>query len=97
MSVAEELQVTEGRPRVVPSPKVPVAVNSMVAATPTEGFVGVTAMDVNLFAEEPDMPEHADMDIAAAIATKDQRAGIATRNLLDTTPPCAGVEGERFC
>ncbi len=36
-----------------------VAVNCMVAATAIEGFAGVTAIDINWFAEEPAMPEHA--------------------------------------
>jgi hypothetical protein len=71
-SIAEEVQLAAGRLRVLPSPKVPMAVNCMVAPTAIEGFAGVTAMEVNLFAVELDMPEHANMDIAAAIATKVQ-------------------------
>jgi hypothetical protein len=77
MSVAEELHVADGRLCVLPSRKVPVAVNCMVAATAIEGFAGVTAIDINWFAEEPAMPEHANMETAAAIPTKRKKTGIA--------------------
>lgn len=69
-SIAEEVQLAPGRLRVLPSLNVPMAVNWMVPPTAIGGFAGVTAMDVNLFAEELDMPEHAHMDTAAAIAGK---------------------------
>ena len=75
ISVAEELQVAELRLRVLPSPKVPVAVNCTVAATAIEGFAGVTAMDVSLFADV--MLEHDNMDIAVAIPAIHQKTGIA--------------------
>ena len=98
MSVWEELQDGKERVCVLPSAKVPVAVNCMVAATPIEGAAGVTAMDVNLFAEEPDMPEHVDMEMAAAVMRKSQNTRIAqARDFPDTTLLCAGIEKVHFC
>jgi hypothetical protein len=45
-------------------------VNCTVAPTAIEGLTGLTAIDVNVFAEVE--PEHANMDMAAAIPAKRQ-------------------------
>jgi hypothetical protein len=97
-SIAEEVQLTPGRLRVLPSPNIPIAVSWMVAPTAIGGFAGVTAMDVNLFAEELDIPEHAHMDTAAAIAAEVQNPRTAhARTFRDTTPPCGLEKSPRPC